>query len=345
MNTTDNGAAADILDLVDRDHLAATLRAGITWLTTSRQPDDAVTQHHGLGHRVADGIIVRFAPTQPQGAPENTAVVSIDAGYYPGAPSPRPRLLTDSDCARFEEAITAAGGHVIDSWNGPGCITGGWAITGISPTLAAAVARYRAGCPIHDTVFCPDRPKPCTWYRDGYARLIQPTFPPAPVAADDLDYRWSFWRALDVSSRGVPFLKRRGVDVKWFGIYWHRLPGPDPGLDLHDHPWSAVILVGGGGYTERSAEARAPGIERERTYRRGQFRRLRATEIHTITAVEPGTWTLVARGPRRAKTPVGPVDKRGAWGFYQPSPEGPYEWVPHTLYNYDARRPCEVARS
>lgn len=178
----------------------------------------------------------------------------------------------------------------------------------------------------------------------------QPRFSPpskqrSVPAADDTDYRRGPWRALNVSSRGDVFLRRRGIDLKWFGIYWHRLDAPDPGLDLHDHPWSAVVLVGGGSYTERSAEARAPGIERERTYRRGQFRRLSATEIHTITAVEPGTWTLVIRGPRRAKTPVGPVDKRGAWGFYQPSPEGPYEWVPHTLYDYDARRPCEVARS
>jgi hypothetical protein len=163
-------------------------------------------------------------------------------------------------------------------------------------------------------------------------------------AADDVDYRVGPWRALDVSSRGKPFVKRRGIDLKLFGIYWHRLPAPDPGVDLHDHPWSAVSILGGGWYRERWAEARAPGIEHVRSFHRGQIRRLRATEIHTITDVGPGTWTIVLRGPRRAKTPLGPVDRRGAWGYYQPRPGG-HAWVPHTLYDYENRRPCEVTRN
>lgn len=166
----------------------------------------------------------------------------------------------------------------------------------------------------------------------------------ARPAADDVDYRRGPWRVLDVSSRGRPFVKRRGIDVKWFGIYWHRLPNPDPGVDLHDHPWAAISIIGGGWYRERWAEIRAPGAEGVRTFRAGQVRRLRTTQCHTITDVGPGTWTLVVRGPRRAKTPVGPVDKRGAWGFYQPHPDGGHDWVPHTLYDYETRRPCEVAR-
>jgi hypothetical protein len=168
---------------------------------------------------------------------------------------------------------------------------------------------------------------------------------PAPVpAADDVDYRRGPWRSLDVSSRGRPFVKRRGIDLKWFGIYWHRLPNPDPGVDLHDHPWSAVILILRGGYEERYAETRAPAAEDTRRFRAGQVRRLRSTECHTITTVAPNTWTLVIRGPRRAKTPIGPVDKRGAWGFYQPDDTGTYRWIPHTLYDYETRRHCEVAR-
>lgn len=340
-------AATDtpVLDLVDPDHLGAVLRTGITWLTASEQPDDAVTQHHGLKVKVADGIGVRFAPARPQGGPPDSAVVGIDAGYHPGSPSPGPRLLTDVDCARFEEAITAAGGNVIDSWNGAGCNSGSWAITGISPTLAAAVARYHARCPKHDTVFCgrSDRPDPCTWYRDGHARLVEPTFPSR--GADDLDHRRGPWRALDISARGQVFIRRRGIDLRLFGIYWHRLDGPDPGLDLHDHPWSAVSLILSGGYTERWAEVRAPGLEEKHTFRRGQVRRLRATEIHTITAVKPGTWTLVLRGPRRPTIPVGDNPKKAAaWGFYQPDDTGTYRWIPHTVYDYAARRPCEVTR-
>lgn len=206
-----------VLDLVDPDRLDAVLRIGIAWLTASEQPDDALAQHHGTVAFAADGIRVRFAPAQPQGGPPDSAVVGIDAGYHPGSPSPGPRLLTDADCARFEAAIIAAGGNVAHSWNGAGCNSGSWAITGISPTLAAAVARYHARCPWHDTVFCgrSDRPDPCTWYRDGHARLVEPTFPPLPGDPDKPSIKDHYRLSPDTSRRIAATVI--GLGILFFG--------------------------------------------------------------------------------------------------------------------------------
>jgi hypothetical protein len=170
---------------------------------------------------------------------------------------------------------------------------------------------------------------------------------PTPVSSttDDLDRRRGIWRALDLTSNGRFWLRRRGIDIRLFGIYVHHLAGPDPGLDLHDHPWSAVTIFLTGGTRERWAQTRDPGREEIRTFKRGSIRRLRVTEAHTIVDVEPRTFTIVLRGPRRPTIPVGNDPKKAAaWGFYQPNDHGSFTWVPHTVYDYAARRPCEVAR-
>lgn len=79
--------------------------------------------------------------------------------------------------------------------------------------------------------------------------------------------RW--WRRLDLNHNGRTFLRRRGLDNwKAFGIVVHRLDAPDPGMDLHDHPWSFVTFILNGGYTE-------------------QWANIAETDEHRY---EPGTW-------------------------------------------------------
>jgi hypothetical protein len=60
--------------------------------------------------------------------------------------------------------------------------------------------------------------------------------------------RWAFMRRFRLTTaEGDTYLDRlRVVQTPWFGIYLHRLGTPDPGLDLHDHPWPfvSIILVG-----------------------------------------------------------------------------------------------------
>ena len=124
-------------------------------------------------------------------------------------------------------------------------------------------------------------------------------------------------------SDGRIYLSRWGVaHDRLGGVFLHRMDAPDPGLDLHDHPWWFASIVVWGGYHELRAETRIAseyaksagwnpgasrrGVEVER--RPGTIRTLRLDECHTITGLRRRcSWTLIVRGPRR----------RG-WGFYLP---------------------------
>jgi hypothetical protein len=123
---------------------------------------------------------------------------------------------------------------------------------------------------------------------------------------------------------GLQYLSRWGAAVESIGgIYLHRMDAPDPGLDLHDHPWSFVSIVLWGGYSEERAFARdAPswamlaeafpgsctrGVTRRRRWL--SVRALRLDECHRVTELHGGpVWTLVLRASRRRQ-----------WGFYLPS--------------------------
>jgi len=166
----------------------------------------------------------------------------------------------------------------------------------------------------------------------------------------DRDRRRGLWRRLKlVTPGGRVFLDRSGVDLRLFGVYVHRIELPDPGLDLHDHPWPFVSIILRGGYTEEAAAARdaqafaawaetvelSGAAERgsiprgyRRTWRRGSVHRIRTTDAHRITTTEPGTLTLVLRGR-----------KWRSWGFY--CPDG---FVDHRRYDYETRRPLEAVR-
>lgn len=124
-------------------------------------------------------------------------------------------------------------------------------------------------------------------------------------------------------SDGAVYLDRRGVVRERLGrILLHRMDAPDPGVDLHDHPWTFVSIVLWGGYTEQRALCReAPllaqtaecyptcrrGVEVER--RPGSIKVMRLDECHTIIRLHRRrSWTLVIGGPRRR-----------SWGFYLPT--------------------------
>lgn len=165
-------------------------------------------------------------------------------------------------------------------------------------------------------------------------------------AHGDTDVRHGPWRHLTLIHRSRPFLVRRGLDLGWkrradeqareekgkrvslAGIYLHEIVGPDPGLDMHDHPWAFVALILRGGYSEQHAEARTPEVPQNRTWRRWSIHRMRQTDVHRITEVEPGTLTLVLRGW-----------KTRSWGFYLPD-----RWVHQADYDYRTRRPVSEVR-
>ena len=114
---------------------------------------------------------------------------------------------------------------------------------------------------------------------------------------------------------GKIFLERWGWECKWFGVFIHHMQAPDPGRDLHDHPWWFCSMILKGGYVEVRRETRLllNGLAGTINHRkRWSIKSLPRTVCHSI--INTGdTWTLVFHGPRR-----------GTWGFYDE--DGWTEW-------------------
>lgn len=143
---------------------------------------------------------------------------------------------------------------------------------------------------------------------------------------------------------GSAYLTRWGFRSKWFSVYLHKLDAPDPGTDLHDHPWPFVSIILRGGYVEQTW-ATATAVLRarwatgavgmairpddqfrgryvhhsargrwSRRYRKWPDTRINAMglgRVHRIVSVEPDTWSLVLCGPKRTDRPA-----NASWGFY-----------------------------
>lgn len=122
---------------------------------------------------------------------------------------------------------------------------------------------------------------------------------------------------------GRVYLDRWGIEHKRIGgVFLHKMSAPDPGIDLHDHPWWFASLILWGGYSEERCMTRlAPRIaqiyesrgmeKRGRKVRRRwlTIKTLGLDECHRITELCRQTcWTLVLHGPTRRK-----------WGFYLPT--------------------------
>lgn len=131
------------------------------------------------------------------------------------------------------------------------------------------------------------------------------------------------WRRLTLRHDGRPFLERWGFDLGPVGVYVHHVAGPDPGLDLHDHPWPFVSVVLSGGYSEHVSEVRALHSTTYRSWPRWSVHSMSFGVAHRITSARPGTWTLVLRGP-----------KSRPWGFFVDG-----RWVAWDEYDYATRRP------
>ena len=143
---------------------------------------------------------------------------------------------------------------------------------------------------------------------------------------------------------GEVYLDRWGWRTRWFGIYLHRMTAPDPGVDLHDHPWPFVSLILRGGYIEERADVRTAHTaasfaeswpdhcERGHkiTWMPGTIHRVRVDECHRIIGLRRvPTWTLVFTGRRYRN-----------WGFYEPGAGGfkgnvPYSTARRDLYAED----------
>lgn len=152
-----------------------TITAGLRWVYETEQPGDAVLQHHGLSLPVVENRRFSFCPT---GWAEHVVIVVSVAKVELGGPYEPPRNpLAPDELVAVTAALADLGADVVKTWNGHPSITGSLALTRPAhPSLVAAVKRYHAGCPQHRTVFCGSKVG-CSWYRDGYARIVQPIAP------------------------------------------------------------------------------------------------------------------------------------------------------------------------
>lgn len=123
---------------------------------------------------------------------------------------------------------------------------------------------------------------------------------------------------------GQVHMDRWGFELERIGgVFLHRITAPDPGQDLHDHPWSFVSLILVGGYTEQRALSREAAdlaciaerwpetCDRGVIEHRGRWsvKAMRLDECHQIVDLGGRTcWTLVVHGPHRRE-----------WGFYLPA--------------------------
>lgn len=160
-----------------------------------------------------------------------------------------------------------------------------------------------------------------------------------PAGAWETSRKRGPWRRLTLRrADGQVYLDRWGIGDDRIGrVLLHRMNAPDPGVDLHDHPWWFVSIVLWGGYTELRAETRdasqwariaeaaaVPTVRRgfEEERRPGSVRVMRLDECHTITELRRRrSWTLVVGGPRRRR-----------WGFYLPD-----GWMPEAEYDATVR--------
>lgn len=132
---------------------------------------------------------------------------------------------------------------------------------------------------------------------------------------------------LGLSSESGRYLTRWAlISTRLLTIYVHRIDGPDPDPDMHNHPWEAIVLVlrKPGEYVQEVLRPNAGHVDRKRV---GRVNTLGAS-FHRIVTVAPGTWTLCVCGPRRARD----------WGFATPA--GYIDWQ---TYVNDPRRTVKAA--
>jgi hypothetical protein len=134
---------------------------------------------------------------------------------------------------------------------------------------------------------------------------------------------------------GLAFLERWGIESERIGgIFLHKLEAPDPGVDLHDHPWAFLSIIFGGYTQERlhvdravaiaKLEEHAPaGVPRGVREHKRWLSFMRLNQCHRIIKLDrPVVWTLVIHGPHRRKP----------WGFYLPT-----GWMDEQTYKREVR--------
>lgn len=128
--------------------------------------------------------------------------------------------------------------------------------------------------------------------------------------------RWSLFSKFEVPNFDDPeqtyLIRYRICQTPLFGIYLHRMDGPDSRPTLHDHPWNAWCFLLKGGYVEKRLRPKDMSVYVRLVKRVNHLGTYDAHAILELMRVP--TWTLVFSG-RRVRT----------WGYWEPVNE-PLGW-------------------
>lgn len=128
-----------------------------------------------------------------------------------------------------------------------------------------------------------------------------------------------------------PAEDRPRARLRWLRRTWylHRFLAPDPGRELHDHPWDGRGMILAGGYVELRAGVTGRDC---RVYGEGSLTHVTPGEYHRIAILcrpiggDPReVWTLMGVGPRIAP----------GWGFLvrgEHVPHAEHAKAPPVLY-------------
>jgi len=151
---------------------------------------------------------------------------------------------------------------------------------------------------------------------------------------------WAILERFEVPNLDDPrqtYLTRwRLIQTPWFGVYLHRMDGPDSRPTLHDHPWEFASIILRGGYREvyNAEPARSALTDDYRIHRAGDVNRLHVTDGHYIRELfRVPTWTLMLVG-RRQRT----------WGYWDD--ESGYRdrsWTPFDVHHHAAEFDAAMA--
>ncbi|MFF8412897.1 hypothetical protein [Streptomyces omiyaensis] len=157
----------------------AALKAGLQWLFDTEQPDTAVISHLGMS---VPGAGNRWYGLCPSGA-DDQVVISVNVARVTWTRNGDDRVpanpIAYGELEWLKGFLRHCGHTVTSTWNGYPGVNGSLALaTAPHPTLTAAVARYRAGCPTHpeQDVFCR-----CEAWTQALTAAVRPTYSEEPA--------------------------------------------------------------------------------------------------------------------------------------------------------------------
>jgi hypothetical protein len=159
------------------EHVKAIVEAGLNWLYTTEQPDQAITSHHGItSPAVSNTRRYTFVPEGWASYP--VLVYNVAKPEYSKGGTLLNPVGGDLEREFLIKVINDLGRQTAGHWNGnANCETGSISLADRAhSSLLAVVGRYRTfsrDCPECGGVLC----RVHGWYAEGARHLVTPAWP------------------------------------------------------------------------------------------------------------------------------------------------------------------------